>query len=110
MVITLLVQPSGNHSGFLTPTIENLRSLSPDPNPPANFQELLIALQGLGEVCALYVLYINNTLVCSLFSRLSVYVRLVCLYNINICTSSYMVSHAEDFTGIELHGTAQLTV
>jgi len=40
---------SGPASGILTPSAEALRSMSPDPNPPASFQELLSALQGLGE-------------------------------------------------------------
>ena len=44
------LQVSGTASGgILTPTTEALRSMSPDPNS-ANFQELLSALQGLGEV------------------------------------------------------------
>jgi len=44
------LQGSGPASGILTPSAEALRSMSPDPNPPASFQELLSALQGLGEV------------------------------------------------------------
>ena len=48
--VSPFLQVSGTASGgILTPTTEVLHSMSPDPNS-ANFQELLSALQGLGEV------------------------------------------------------------
>ena len=43
-----VLQASGTASGgILTPTTESLRPMSPNPS---SFQELLSALQGLGEV------------------------------------------------------------